>query len=414
MRIGVNLIPLRPGRMGGAEVYVRDLLAELLRRGDHQYTLITGDYNHASLPADTARCRRVLVAREGGAARRRMRRLLTPLGRVRSLLRPAPPSAPEQALADLIRAERLDLWFCPFTNLEPRSTPVPSVITLHDLQHEFHPQFFAAEELAHRHAFYPASCARAGHIIAISEFTRRSVIERYGIEPERVSTVWLGAAADVDWAGGGARVAEVRRRYRLPERYAFYPANTWRHKNHVRLIEAIARYRTRHDGGLGLVLTGVADNGEADLAASVRAHGLDGVVRALGFVPRVDLPALYAGAACLVLPSLFEGFGLPLVEAMSAGCPIAAARATSVPEIVGDAAVLFDPLDPADICAALEAVTRDPDRATDLVRRGRTRASEFSTATMATRTLEIFERARQPSLAPPRADVAVSVNSAAT
>ena len=392
MRIGMNLVPLRPGRMGGAELYFRDLLGELLRRGEHEYLLITADYNHHSLPEDTPRCRRILFAQEGRRARRVASLARRLLDRVRRAMRPARPGP---TLHDVIRDERLDLWFCPFTNLEPRMPPVPSVITLFDLQHELHPEFFSPEELAHRRVFYPESCAAAGRIIAISEFTRRCAIERYGVDPERISTVWLGAATDVDWAGGRAREAEVRAAYRLPERYAFYPANTWRHKNHARLIEAMARYRDRHGDGLGLVLTGAGDNGQPQLEASVTAHGLGGVVRALGVVPRGDLPALYAGAACLVLPSLFEGFGIPLVEAMLAGCPIAAARGTSIPEVVGDAATLFDPLDPADICRALEAVTRDGERAADLVRRGRARASLFSVATMAERTLEIFERARR-------------------
>jgi glycosyltransferase involved in cell wall biosynthesis len=411
----MNLIPLRPGRMGGAELYFRDLLAELLRRGEHEYVLITADYNHASLPADTAGCRRILFAREGCPRRRGGRRVpaaFAPLAR-RALgwarrVRPAPPAL---TLADVIRRERLDLWFCPFTNLEPRVAPVPSVITLYDLQHEFYPEFFSPEELAHRRVFYPESCAAAGQIIAISEFTRRCAIERYGVEPERVATAWLSAAADVDWAGGGAGLADVRKKYRLPERYAFYPANTWRHKNHARLIEAMARYRGHHDDGLGLVLTGIGDNGQRHLEASATEHGLGGIVRALGFVPRADLPALYAGAACLVLPSLFEGFGIPLVEAMLTGCPIVAARATSIPEVVGDAAVLFDPLDPADICRALETVTRDPERAADLAGRGRARAKLFSVATMTERTLEVFARARHGSpLAAHRTHVAIAVN----
>jgi glycosyltransferase involved in cell wall biosynthesis len=398
VRIGINLIPLRPGRMGGAEVYFRDLLAELLRRADHEYVLITADYNHASLPPDTPRCRRIPFVHEGRPARPGMRRLaaaLPSLARLRSWVRRVRPASPAPTLRDVIRRERLDLWFCPFTDLEPRVAPVPSVITLYDLQHEFYPEFFAPEELAHRRAFYPESCAAAGHIIAISEFTRRSAIERYGVEPERISSVWLGAAADVDWAGGAARAAEVRATYGLPDRYAFYPANTWHHKNHLRLIEAIARHRRRHDDGLGLVLTGIGENGQRRLEAAVTEHGLDGAVHALGFVPRTDLPALYAGAACLVLPSLFEGFGIPLVEAMLAGCPIAAARATSIPEVTGDAAVLFDPLDPADICRALESVTRDPALAAELTRRGRARAPLFSVAAMTERTLEVFERARR-------------------
>jgi hypothetical protein len=116
------------------------------------------------------------------------------------------------------------------------------------------------------------------------------------------------------------------------------------------------------------------------------------VVRILGMVPRADLPPLYAGATCLVFPSLFEGFGIPLVEAMAVGCPIAAANVTSIPEIAGEAAVLFDPLDPADIARALAAIARDPAAAARLASRGRERAELFAASRMAAETARLFEQ----------------------
>jgi len=379
MRIGVNLIPLRPGQMGGAEVYLRDLLAGLLERGDHEYVLVTADYNHDTLPEDSARCRRVLFVREGGAGgeRRWMVRLLSCLGRghhwlgdryrrhvpapLRGLLRPVIRPIPRtlemglgwvrgphrhrraESLRELIRRERLDLWFCPFTNLEPRICPVPAVITVHDIQHEYYPEFFHPDELRYRGHFYPASCAGADHIIAVSEFTRRCVLEKYDVEPDAVSTIWEAAGSDFDWRGAGALMPIVRHKYGLPARYVLYPANTWHHKNHQRLIAALARYRDLYGEAPTLVLTGVGKEGQARLESAVERHGLGGSVRTLGYVPRDELPTLYAGADCLVFPSLFEGFGIPLVEAMLAGCPIAAANVTSIPEVVGDAGVLFDP-----------------------------------------------------------------------
>ena len=165
----------------------------------------------------------------------------------------------------------------------------------------------------------------------------------------------------------------VRERYRLPPRYVFYPANTWHHKNHARLIDALARYRAATGETLPLVLTGIGREGERALAAELDRTALGDSVRVLGFVPSADLPALYAGAACLVFPSLFEGFGMPLVEAMLVGCPIAASRTTSIPEVVADAAVLFDPQDAADIARAIAAIVRHPAVAAELVRRGRAR-----------------------------------------
>jgi hypothetical protein len=184
----------------------------------------------------------------------------------------------------------------------------------------------------------------------------------------------------------------VRQKYALPARYVLYPANTWRHKNHQRLIEGLAHYRDLYGEAPALVLTGVGKEGQARLEGAVESHGLGGLVRTLGYVPRDELPTLYAGAACLVFPSLFEGFGIPLVEAMLVGCPIAAANVTSIPEVVGDAGVFFDPLDPADICRALGAILRDPELAAELRRRGRARANLFSASRTAEQTLQVFER----------------------
>ena len=123
---------------------------------------------------------------------------------------------------------------------------------------------------------------------------------------------------------------------------------------------------------LALILTGVGKEGEAGLKAAVDQNRLADSVYLLGYVPRADLPALYAGAACLVFPSLFEGFGIPLVEAMLVGCPVAASNATSIPEVVGDAAILFDPRDPSDIARAIAAIVRDPTTAAEPPSRPRT------------------------------------------
>ncbi len=395
MRIGINLIPLRPGHMGGAEMYFRDLLRELLAIGGHEYVLVTADYNHDTLPGDARACRRLLFSQEAAAPRRGLRRIARALGPVTRRLdrvRRWYSKRTAETLRDLIRREQLDLWFCPFTNLEPRVTPVPGVITVFDLQHEYHPEFFDEDELRHRRRFYPESCAAADHVIAISEFTRRCVVDRYGADGERTSSIWLAPGSDFDWRGAQEQVRGVREKYGLPSRYAFYPANTWYHKNHRRLIEAMARYRAQHGEDLALVLTGAGKEGAQGLAEAVVELKLERLVRVLGYVPRADLPALYAGAACLVFPSLFEGFGIPLVEAMLVGCPIAAAGVTSIPEVVGDAGVLFDPLDPDDIARGLAAVVRDREVAADLARRGRARAELFSASRMARQTLEVFGR----------------------
>jgi hypothetical protein len=223
MRIGINLLPLRPRVMGGAEIYLRDLVTEILATGEHDVLLVTGDVPaDAALPEGT-RCRQVRLTP-------RPQRLVPALASVRGVLartRQIAGRGDDAALRAMIGRERVDLWFCPFSDLRPRALGVPGVVTVHDLQHEFYPEFFSARELRHRRRYLPASCAAADHVIAVSEFTRRTVIERFAVDPARVTTIWEAAGRDVDWADGIARLPEVRRRYELPERYVFYPANAW-------------------------------------------------------------------------------------------------------------------------------------------------------------------------------------------
>ena len=374
--------------MGGAEVYLRILLAEILESGQHDLLLVTGDVPVGAGLPEGPRCHQARLASRSG-------RLAPALAAVHGVLarsRRLAGRGDDATLVEMIRRARVDLWFCPFSDLRPRVPGVPAVITVYDLQHESYPEFFAAAELRHRQRYLPASCAAADHVIAVSGFTRRSVIDRFGLNPERVTTIWAAAGRDVDWAGGAARVGEVRERYRLPERYAFYPANPWPHKNHGRLLEALALCRARGLRDFGLVLTGEAATAPWRLEALVEDLGLREVVRTLGYVPREDLPALYAGAVCLVHPSLFEGFGIPLVEAMHVGCPILAANATGLLEVAGNAALFFDPRDPEAIARALEAVAGDAVRAAELARLARVRSSLFSAPTMARRTLDLFER----------------------
>jgi glycosyltransferase involved in cell wall biosynthesis len=394
MRIGVNLLPLRPRVMGGAEMYLRDLITEIIATGRHELLLVAGDVPVDPALPDGPGCRQVRLAS-------RERRLAAAMGPVRGVLARAGRlvgRGENAALANVIRRERVDLWFCPFSDLRPRAPGAPSVITVHDLQHEFYPEFFSATELRHRRRYLPASCAAADHVIAVSEFTRRNAIDRLGVDPGRVTTIWEAPGRDVDWTSGSARAPEVRRRYGLPERYAFYPANAWPHKNHGRLLEALALCRARGLRDLGLVLTGEAAVAPGRLEALVASLGLRDVVHMLGYVPRHDLPGLYGGAVCLVHPSLFEGFGIPLIEAMHVGCPILAADGTGLSEVAGDAALLFDPRDPEVIARALATMAGDAQCAAELARRAQARASLFSAAAMARRTLDLFERVRRAAV----------------
>jgi glycosyltransferase involved in cell wall biosynthesis len=222
-----------------------------------------------------------------------------------------------------------------------------------DLQHEEHPEFFGRAELAYRRVVYGRTIRRSRVVITISEHARETLLERYRLPDERVRAIPLG----VDHALFTPTDNVSRGGFLL------YPARPWRHKNHARLYDAFARLRAERPE-LRLVLTGEGDFGT--LPKGVESRGL---------VSRDELVDLYHRAAALVFPSLYEGFGMPVVEAMACGCPVACSNATSLQEVAGDAARLFDPLDFDDIAAAVHEVLSEPE---PWVARGLERARRYT------------------------------------
>jgi glycosyltransferase involved in cell wall biosynthesis len=215
---------------------------------------------------------------------------------------------------------------------------VPTVVTLHDVQHRDLPHLFSRAERLYRAAAYDAGARRADRVIVLSEFSRDRAIDALGLHPDRVRVVHSGVDHDRFRPGTDER-----------EPFLLYPARTWPHKNHRRLFEAFSLLRREHRD-LRLVLTGGGDLG-----------ALPDGVEAKGRVDDAQLAVLYRRAAAVVFPSLYEGFGQPPLEAMASGCPVACSNAAALPEIVGDAAMLFDPDDAESIAAAVRSVLDDPE-----------------------------------------------------
>ena len=404
MRIGVNLIPLRSGQMGGLEFYVRRLLRQLLmcdRR--NQYFLFTAWWNDDSIDLPHGRFQKIMAVPKQEPAETIPRGWNRWVARHPSLgawpLLRRWASSPSLDLHAWVRRLELDLWFCPMTNLDPRHLPIPTVVTIADIQQEYYPEFFTRAELQARALMYSPSCQEATAVIAISDFSKQCVIEKYGLMPEKVHRAYAAGVVQVDESARWPTGEEVRRKYHLPASYAFYPANMWPHKNHQLLLLALHRLRQLYGMTLSLVLTGDDMGCWDEFEALARHFHLHEQVRNLGYVPADDLPGLYRGAAMLLCPSLFEGFGIPLVEAMALGCPIAAANTTSIPEVVGDAALLFDPRQPDSIATACFQLLTDDDLRQTLITRGRERATHFSWERVADETLQVFEWARAQSIA---------------
>jgi glycosyltransferase involved in cell wall biosynthesis len=273
--------------------------------------------------------------------------------------------------------ERLKANVMHFTFQEGFTTGVPSLYQPWDLQHLHLPLFFSAQERARREAVYRAFCAQAHTVVVASKWVKRDLVARYGIAEERVSVVNVPPVTTAYPEITGEELVSIRGRLGVPDRFIFYPAQTWPHKNHARLIHALGSLRA---SGLRvpLVCTGEPNEHNPAVARAVRKAGLEDDVVFLGFVPPRDVEALYHMARALVFPSLFEGWGMPVLEAFRARLPVACSNATSLPDLVGDAALVFDPTDVATIAAAIQRVWTDDLLASRLAELGRRRVGRFS------------------------------------
>ena len=335
MRVALSLLTLVPGISGGSETYVRELCRGLAASGRHEYDALVP--THA---ADAADGLPTLVAKEYRAS-------TTTSGRLAAMgVAAVRPGTLRR------RLERSDVVHYPLTVPVPPARR-PTVLTLLDVQHHDLPQLFSRGERLFRRLAYDRAARRAAQVIVISDWVRERVIERLGLDPERVHAIHLAVDHERFTPDDATR----------REPFLYYPARPWPHKNHARLFEAFALLRQERPE-LRLVLTG-AGHDVGRLPEGVEA-------RDAPLAARIDL---YRRAQALVFPSFYEGFGLPPLEAMACGCPVAVSDAGSLPEVVGDAAVRFDPHDPEAIAAGVrEAVAR----ADELSALGFARAARFT------------------------------------
>jgi glycosyltransferase involved in cell wall biosynthesis len=396
LSVVIDLRWMRPGVAGGIENLSRSFLEQLLRLDwwNHYTVLVPaeaqydfdarGHSNVTFLPADGLR----VAARTAAVSVMRLlhRRLGLQYWRT-----------PEVETLRSARAVGAEVALSVPGYIHPDLTPLANVLIMPDIQHEYCPEFFSPRELEERRRLYTQSAQRAAHICAISEFTRQTLIERLGISPDRVTTTHL-AADPIFHTGSPAREnpQRVLAQYRLkPRGYLLFPGHTWPHKNHATAIEALRVLREAYGLEPLLVCTGGAKGAQGDLSAKIQQARLEGRVRFLGYCPSTDMPALYENAAALVFPSLFEGFGIPLLEAMWCDCPIVCSGVTSLPEIAGDAAVLVDPRSPEELAHAVRRVLTDEAERRRLIERGRQRVKQFSWTKFTLEIVSVLRRVRE-------------------
>ena len=332
--VGISLLTLAPGELGGSETYVRELLRALGQVGELEYRVLLPP---AAASLDTGLDTQVATEYRGAHGVPQRLAAMT-----FAALRPGPLRA---------RLRDAEVVHYPLTLRIP---PIerPSIVTLHDVQHLDLPHLFSRAERAFRAVAWHRSVRSADRVVVPSVFVRDRAVAKLRLDPERVRVVHSGVDHALFRPGDEPR-----------EPFLLYPARRWGHKNHARLLEAFAVLRAERPE-LRLVLTG-------DPTPSAGPPGVED----RGLVSPEELASLYRRAAALVFPSLYEGFGQPPLEAMACGCPVACSNAASLPEVVGDAARLFEPRDTDAIADAVRDVLDAPG---EWRTRGLARAAAFS------------------------------------
>jgi glycosyltransferase involved in cell wall biosynthesis len=312
----------------------------------------------------------------------------------RAVLEPSPNYSLREQLHVpwVLRRERPDVFHAPHYVLPPAVT-CRSVVTIHDCIHLMFPQYLPNKmAYAYARASMWAAVKRSDRILTVSEASKRDILHFFNVAPEKIVVVY-NAIDDHFWlTPPDDEVARVSERYQLDHQFVLYVGNIKPHKNLVRLIESFAELRRTGFEELKLLIIGDEISKLPSLRRAVHGHKLHKHVRFLGYVSDDTLRVLYRLAALFAFPSLYEGFGLPPLEAMASGTPVVASNQSSLPEVTGDAAVLVDPYDVASIVDGMRRVLSDPTLAADLRRRGPERAREFSWSRSVEQTRTVYEQ----------------------
>ena len=312
----------------------------------------------------------------------------------RTVLEPSPNySLREQIHVPwVLHRERPDVYHAPHYVL-PAGVRCRSVVTIHDCIHLMFPQYLPNRAAyAYARASMWAAARRSDRILTVSEASKRDILHFFNVPPEKIVVVYNAIDEHFSVTPPEEDVARVRERYQLDHQFMLYVGNIKPHKNLVRLIEAFAELRRTGFDEVKLLIIGDQISKLPALRRAVHSHKLHKHVRFLGYVSDQTLGVLYRLAAAFVFPSLYEGFGLPPLEAMASGTPVVTSNVSSLPEVAGEAAVLVDPYDVDSIVDGMRRVLSDPALAAALRRKGVERAREFSWERSVAKTRQVYQQ----------------------
>lgn len=295
--------------------------------------------------------------------------------------------------AKLFLGSKPDVFFSP-GHYAPRFSPVPSVISIMDLAFLNFPEYFTKKDLTQLKSWTSYSIKKAKAILTISESTKDDIIKLYGIPAEKIHVIYPGIKQTVTLTPHIFPMQELQTKYGLSKNYILFVGTLQPRKNIARLIEAFSLLLMKpeqKDSDLQLVIVGKKGWQYEEILAAPEKYGVKDRVKFLNFVPDEELTMLYQNAVCFAWPSLYEGFGLPILEAMKMNCPVITSNVSSLPEAGGDAAVYVDPKDVNDIAKKLEQVVSDEKLRRDMVEKGKKQVQKFSWEKSAREALTVLE-----------------------
>ena len=375
MRLAVDVLSIRPdGSAGGATGFAIELIKGLMKRKGIQVFLLCSEENISYLKEEISFPVRFLQVTGNikflGIPKldRFLNRVVNHFGR-----------------RNLLAKNRNDILYCPFSAPTLKEKGIPTVSTILDIQHEFYPQFFAPQELQHRRKFYADIVKKVERVVCISDYTRETFCEKYNFPAERAQTIYIAIQnrfnKEDDTILDKLSIRD--------QEYVVYPANFWEHKNHKLLLNAFSMYISRQ-GKMKLVLTGNPLEQTAYYNSLLEKLGIAERTVITGYVSNEQLYSILKNAKGLIYPSLFEGFGIPVVEAMYLHKSIACSNLTSLPEIGCDSIYYFNPKNPDEILKGIIYI-ENQEITDSVINEYERKLSEYQKEKMVSGYLSVFE-----------------------
>ncbi len=362
MKIAIDVHTLGT-QSGGNETYFRQLVRGLIQdKSDHRYDLF---YSYPS----------VLKEFDWDARFTFSKIPANPLQRICI------------SLPRLLQKTKPEAFHCQY--VMPPFVQIPTVVTIHDLAHEHYPEFFHPLEAARMKKMVRWTANRADHILTVSEFSAADISRRFGVPRQKITVAYQAAAPDFKPRDREQCQEHIARRYGIHSPFLLYVGRIQARKNLPRLVEAYARLRKQGMDAI-LVMVGKKDWQSERVLEKIKDLGLESQVIFPGFVPFADLPLFYNAAEVFVFPSVFEGFGLPVIESMASGLPTITSYGSSLEEVAGNGSLLVDCNDTGSITEAIGKLLGDPELRRDLALRGLKRSAEFKPGELAEKTLEVY------------------------